>query len=305
MAIGLGAMIAVLEEGERRDWFTAEWIRYATVAAALCIPAAIILELTRRDPFIDLRLLRDRGLASASFMGLALGFGLYGTVYILPVYLGQIQGYDAMQIGEVVMWLGVPQLLVLPLVPFFMRHVGQRWLVGFGLALFAASNLMNADMTHDTALPQLIVPQLVRALGQPFIIVPLSALAAGTIAPAKQPEASAIFNIMRNLGGSIGIALLTTFITIREHYHFSRIADRITQNASITEERIRHAAGALGDPAANASRLQAIELIRDTVRREAFVMAYADSFIAIGAALAISILALLLMPKQRRARPEH
>ena len=294
----------MLEEGERRDWFTAEWIRYATVAAALCIPTAIILELTRRDPFIDLRLLRDRGLASASFMGLALGFGLYGTVYILPVYLAQIQGYDAMQIGEVVMWLGVPQLFVLPLVPFFMRHVDQRWLVGFGLALFAASNLMNADMTHDTALPQLIVPQLVRALGQPFIIVPLSALAAGTIAPAKQPEASAIFNIMRNLGGSVGIALLSTFTTFREHYHFSRIADRITQNAPMTEERIRHAAGALGDPAANASRLQAIELIRDTVRREAFVMAYADCFIAIGVALALSILALLLMPKSRGARPE-
>jgi DHA2 family multidrug resistance protein len=298
MALGLGSMIAVLEEGERKDWFTTDWIRYASLVAAICIPIAVILELTRKEPFIDLRLLGNRGLGPSSLLGLVLGLGLYGTVYILPVYLAQIQGYDALQIGEVVMWLGLPQLFILPLIPRLMRRFDTRWLVGFGLLLFAVSNLMNAYMTHDTALPQLRWPQLVRALGQPFIIVPLSSLATATIARAQQPQASAIFNIMRNLGGSIGIAMLATFTTIREHYHFSIIADHVTRNALSTQQRLAAtAAGLAAQSGPVLARAQAVESLRDLVRREAFVMAYADCFFVMGAAMLVSILALFLIPK--------
>lgn len=301
MAAGLGSMIAVLEEGEREAWFTADWIRYATATAIVAIPVAVIIELTREDPFLDLSLLRNRGLGPASIIGLALGLGLYGTVYILPLYLAEVQGYDPFQIGEVVMWMGAPQLLILPVLPFFMRRIDLRYLVAFGLALFAISNLMNGYLSPDTALPQLRLPQLVRAVGQPFIIVPLSSLATGSLDRSQQGQASAIFNVMRNLGGSIGISLLATFTTIREHYHFSIIAAHVSVNGWMAQARIAEMAHGLAARSAPLlARVQAIETLRDMVRRQAFVMTYSDCFFVIGIGLALSIPALLLAPRARR-----
>jgi DHA2 family multidrug resistance protein len=226
-----------------------------------------------------------------------MGLGLYGTVYVMPVYLGQIQGYDALQIGEVIMWLGLPQLIIFPFVPLAMRSLDMRMIVGFGFALFAISCFMNSYLNHDWAIQQLRWSQLVRAAGQPFIITPLSALAAGSLPQREQAGASAIFNIMRNLGGSVGIAMLSTFITFREHYHFSVIGDRLTQNSWRTSRLISQFTQvmtpqtAAGAPDAH---LRALAQVAGLVRREAFVMAYSDCFFVIGIALALCILALFL-----------
>jgi len=186
MAIGLGSLITVLEEGERKEWFGSPMIQHLAILAAIFIPAFVIIELWHREPFINLRLWARRGFASASFMGFVMGLGLYGTVYILPVYLAQIQGYNALQIGEVVMWLGLPQLAIFPLVPFVMKRIDPRLTVGFGLILFAISCFMNSFLTHDWGIEQLRWSQLVRAVGQPFIITPLSALAAGSLPQSEQ-----------------------------------------------------------------------------------------------------------------------
>jgi len=304
MAIGLGSLITMLEEGERKDWFGDPLIRDTAIAAAIFIPAFIAIELMHRRPFINLRLLKQPSFASSSTMGLLLGLGLYGTVYLLPVYLAQIQGYDAMQIGEVIMWYGLPQLLIFPFVPLAMRHIDSRVIVGFGLGLFAVSCFMDAYMTHDWALPQFIFPQLVRAAGQPFVIVPLSGLAAGGQPPSEQANASAIFNIMRNLGGSIGIAMLSTFVTFREQFHFDVLRDVLTQNSLRTSTLLSDYTQALAakTPAgASATHMQALAEMASVVRREAFVMAYSDCFYIIGVALALCILALVLV----RTPPEH
>jgi DHA2 family multidrug resistance protein len=248
MAIGLGSLITVLEEGERKEWFGSPMIQHLTILAGIFIPAFVIIELWHKEPFINLRLWARRGFASASFMGFVMGLGLYGTVYILPVYLAQIQGYNALQIGEVVMWLGLPQLAIFPLVPFVMWRTDPRLMVGFGLILFAISCFMNSFLTHDWGIEQLRWSQLVRAVGQPFIITPLSALAAGSLPPREQAGGSAIFNIMRNLGGSVGIAMLSYFITEREHYHFSIIGNHLTQNSltGTTDKRADRSAGTKG-----------------------------------------------------------
>jgi len=300
MAIGLGSLITMLEEGERKDWFGDPLIRDTAILAAIFIPLFIAIEFIYKRPFINLRLFGQASFAGASVMGLALGLGLYGTVYVLPVYLAQIQGYDALQIGEVVMWLGLPQLLVFPLVPLTMRYVDSRVIVGFGLGLFAVSCFMNSYLTHDWAIQQLRWSQLVRAAGQPFIITPLSAVAVGSQPPNQQAGASAIFNIMRNLGGSIGIAMLSTFITFREHYHFDIISDRLSQNSLRTAALISDYTNVLATKAAAGAvvtRMQALSEVANAVRREAFTMAYSDCFFIIGISLVLSIFALLLVKK--------
>ena len=278
---------------------------YLTIVALIFIPIFLIIEFTAKDPFINLRLLRpNRGIASSSVLGLLLGAGLYGSVYLLPFYLTQIQGYDALQIGWVMMWAGLPQLPILPFVPRLMLRVDARWMVSFGFAVFGISMLMNGHMNHDTGYTELRWPQLVRALGQPFIIVPLSAMATRSVERAQQATASALFNVTRNLGGSIGISLISTFITIREQYHFSIIAARVTQNGAATQTHIADTARRFAehtDPA-NA-HMQAIASLANTVRREAYIMTFSDCFFILGVLLLLAAVLVVFMPKPAQDGP--
>jgi DHA2 family multidrug resistance protein len=180
-------------------------------------------------------------------------------------------------------------------------------MVGFGLLLFAVSCFMNSFLTHDWAIQQFRWSQLVRAVGQPFVMVPLSALSAGALPERDQAHGSAIFNIMRNLGGSVGIAMLATFLTVREHFHFSVIAERLTQNSPRTAQAIdqfTHVVAAKA-PDTSAAHMQAVAVLANMVRREAFTMAYSDCFFVLGIALLLAILGLLLVPKQKPSTVAH
>jgi DHA2 family multidrug resistance protein len=301
MATGLGALEVVLEEGTRKDWFGSKLITECAVVAGVGLGLAVIIELVRKEPFIDLRLLANRSRLSAYFCGLTVGIGLYGSVYLLPVYLGQIQGYNALQIGEVLMWLGLPQLLILPFVPLLMQRIDHRLLIGFGFTMFALSSFMNAYMSPDTGGDQLRLAMLVRAIGQPFIFPPLTSAAAAGLPPSKIPNSSSLFNMMRNLGGSVGIALLATFTTIREHYHFSVISEHLSRNNTLLQGRVADMSRGLmtSVPSGDLAEMKAIASIANTVRRNAFVMAYSDCFFIIGAALLLSLIPVIFL-----ARPQ-
>ena len=291
MAVGLGSLIYMLEEGQRKDWFGDGRIVLAAVLAAVFITAFLAVEFMRREPFIDLRLLRRRSLAVACMVNFATGLGLYGSVYILPLYLSRVQGYNAAQIGQVQLWMGLPQLVILPFLPFFLRRFDSRVVLAFGISLFAASCLMNGfDMTADTGLDQLKWSQLVRAVGQPFILSPLAQMATVGIGPTQAGAASALFNMARNLGGSFGIALLATAAEHREHWHFSAIAERVTQNSVLLAERLGQVAQAVGPEGALAR-------LANQVRRQATVMGYADCFLLIGAGLLLSLGGVLFLSR--------
>ena len=290
MAIGLSSLEYVLEEGQRKDWFGDGRIVACTALAAVFLLAFLTVELRRREPFIDLRLLRKRSLSAACTVNFASGLALYGSVYVLPLYLSQVQGYNAFQIGQVQMWMGLPQLAIIPLLPFLSRRVDSRLLLAFGVGLFAVSCLMNGYMSADTAMDQLKWSQLVRALGQPFIIAPLAQMATVGILPAQAGAASALFNMMRNLGGSVGIALMATAAEHREHWHFSAIAERITTNSPLLAERLGKMAEVVG-------RDRAVAMLANVVRQQASVMSYSDCFILMGIGLVVSMLAIPLLSR--------
>ena len=297
MAIGLGSLEYVLEEGQRKDWFGDGRIVLCAVLAAVFITAFIAVELLKKEPFIDLRLLRRRSLSAACAVNFAAGLGLYGSIYILPLYLSRVQGYNALQIGEVQMWMGLPQLAILPFVPFILRVFDSRVVLAVGLGLFAASCLMNGyGMSADTGIDQLKWSQLVRALGQPLIISPLAQMATIGIGPAQAGAASALFNMGRNLGGSFGIALLATAAEHREHWHFSAIAERVTHNSLLLAERLGRMAQVVGPD-------QALARLANQVRRQAVVMGYADCFLLIGAGLLLSLLGTAFLSRARPGPP--
>jgi MFS transporter, DHA2 family, multidrug resistance protein len=290
MAIGLGCLTTFLEEGNRKDWFGSALITSLALTALIALTACVAIELRRREPFLNLRLLRQRNFALGSIVNIILGVGLYGVSYVLPLYLSQIQGYNAMQIGQTIMWLGVPQLFVLPLVPWLMNRFDARFLISLGAALFASSCFMNSAMTHWTAMDQLRWSQLVRAFGSPLIFVPLTALATGQIPSSQAGSASSLFNMLRNLGGSIGIAVLSTMVTRREQLHSVRVGEKVTVFDPATAERLDQLTSsfvARGHDGIRAGQ-EAISALASLVRREAFVMAYNDAFLIVALIMALS-----------------
>jgi DHA2 family multidrug resistance protein len=296
MAIGLGSLIYVLEEGQRKDWFGNDTIRMFAWISGTFLIAFLTIQLMREEPLLDLRLLKRRALGVATTMNIATGLGLYGTTFIMPLYLAQVQGYNALEIGHVLMWLGLPQLAVFPLVPLILKYVDSRVVVGCGLAMFALSCLMNGYMSHDSGIEQLKWAQLVRALGQPMIMAPLSAMATVGIQPAQAGSASAVFNMFRNLGGSVGIAMMSVVATNREHYHFSIIAERVTHNAAHTQAMLDQLTARFAANRGDAI-MQATARLAQIVRREAMTMAYSDAFTLIGAGLAMAIVGVIFLPK--------
>jgi MFS transporter, DHA2 family, multidrug resistance protein len=193
----------------------------------------------------------------------------------------------------------LPQLFLIPLVPKLMQRFDARFLAALGYSLFAVSCFMNSTMTHDTGIEELRWSQLVRALGQPLMIVPLTSIATGNIEPQQAGSASGLFNMMRNLGGSIGIAILSTLLTRREQFHSNRIGESVSVFDPETQQRIDQLTQAFMsrgiDP--TTAHDQAIATIDNIVRREAFVMAFNDGFYFVGFALLLSGLTLLFCKK--------
>jgi DHA2 family multidrug resistance protein len=228
-----------------------------------------------------------------------IGMGLYGSSYLLPLFLGQIAGYSPMQIGEVIAWVGLPQLFVMPFVARLSQKIDNRILCMFGLSLFGISCLMNAYMDASTGYDQLMVTQVIRALGQPFVMLTLSNFAMSGIPPKDMPSASSLFNMTRNLGGSVGIAMLATALTNREHFHSARLGESVSMASAATQARLDQLSQAFiasGIDAATAAN-QAIKVIDRIVRREAYVMAYNDGFFIVGAILLAAIVPLWFADK--------
>lgn len=299
MAVGLGCLEVVLEEGNRKDWFGSPLIVNLAIIAALSLTILIWHELRTKYPLLHLRLLANRNFGLGSVANVALGVGLYGSIYLLPTYLAQIQLYSPLQIGEVLVWLGLPQLLIIPFVPKLMQKFDSRVLLGIGLVVFAFSSYMSSSMTHDTAGPQFIISNLVRAMGQPLIMVPLSTLTTGDIKAEDAAPASSLFNMMRNLGGSVGVAMVSTFVTQREQLHSNRIGEAIHLAAPAVQERLNQytqmfmSRGA--DPVLAAQ--EATKLLDRVVRRESYIQAYNDAFLLLAVVVVSSVIAVMFLKK--------
>ena len=305
MAIGLAALEVILEDGNRKDWFGDPDIVRLAWTAAIFLPAFIFIELHQKEPLVDLRLFARRNFGLGSIVNVVLGIGLYGVVFILPIYLGQIHGYDASQIGTVLIWLGLPQLVIIPLVPRWMQRVDARILIGVGVLLFGGSSFLTAHLDTNFAGPQLYIPLVIRAVGQPLIMVPLSAVTTSGMAKGRESgSASALFNMMRNIGGSIGIAGLSTLLSVRERFHSERIGESVTVYSGALHERLQHSAAYFisqgNDPFS--AHMRAIGEIGGLVRREAFLLAYGDCFLVLGCVLLASAIALFFMKKAHISR---
>jgi DHA2 family multidrug resistance protein len=303
LAIGLGALQTVLEEGNQEDWFGSDFIVRLSVIATVFLSLFIWIELHKPNPVVNLRLLTRRNFGFGTLSNFFLGFGLYGSGFLLSLYLAQSQGYDAQQIGSVLMWTGLPQLVIIPFVPRLMQKFDARVLVGVGLLLFALSCFQNLWLSRDYAADQLLIPNITRALGMAFVLTPLSALAMAGMERANTAAASGLFNMTRNLGGAFGTATLVTFFTKREQFHSAIINSHVSLTDPETVNRIAQMkqhflSMGMTDPVAAGH--QAIIAIGKAIRGQATFMGFSDTFALLGTML---VLAAIFVAFLKKAQP--
>src|SRR5712672_3489719 len=305
MAIGLSAFQTVLEEGNKDDWFSSPFILRLAAIAAVSLSLFVGIELMIEKPLIRLRLLTQRNFGFGTIAMTLVGFALFGSVYILPAYLGQAQGYNAEQIGAVLAWTGLPQLILIPLVPKLMQRFDTRYIAFTGLMIFAISGFMNRPMSAAYAGDQLWIPNIVRAIGQAMVLTPLTSVITGELAPQDAAAASGINYIFRNLGGAIGTAVLATVITKREQFHSNIIGQSVTLGREEVRSRISQMTDfflAHGVPDPAAARHQAIVALGNAVKRQALVMGFSDTFAVIGVVLVLAAVAVAFTRKVKASR---
>ena len=302
MALFLGCLEYTLEEGPRWDWFGDDTIRATAWIAAVSFPAFIWRSLTFARPVVDLRALKSRNFALGCFFSFVIGIGIFATIYLTPLFLARVRGFSALQIGFAVFSTGVFQVCAIPIYTMVARRIDLRWLMMFGLSCFALSMWRFSPITHDWGWRELLLPQALRGFGQQFAVAPAVTLTLGGLAPQRLKLASGLFNLMRNLGGAIGIAACATILNDRGNLHFLRLAEHLTTANPAVAEFIGRAGAtdgaALGDAAHG--HAAAIKQLYALVWREAQTLTYSDAFMAI---MVCFIIAAAMVPLMRKVAP--
>jgi MFS transporter, DHA2 family, multidrug resistance protein len=249
---------------------------------------------------LNLRLLARRNFGLGSCANFVFGFSMFGWIYLIPQYLSRMQGYSSQQIGGVMVWIGLPQLLLIPCLPKIMQHVDSRRLVIVGYALFVIGSLLAARLSDDFSGPQFLSANLVRALAQGLMMAPLAGIAIAAIEHDQAGSASALFNAMRNLGGAVGIAVIQTFLTKREQFHSVILTAQTSLLADATRQRLdklsEHFLSSGVSDSAIAYREAIVAIGRD-IRHQAFMLGFGDTIIMQSAVLGLGLAAVIFVRK--------
>jgi MFS transporter, DHA2 family, multidrug resistance protein len=299
MALGLGNLEYVLEEGTRWNWFSDDTIRTCAWIAGISLVLFVARSLTFRNPVVDLRALTNRNFALGCLLSFITGIGIFTTIYLTPLFLGYVRGFSAWQTGLAIFSTGVASLAGVPAYIMLARKYDLRWLMMFGLASFGLAMWFYSFITHDWGGDQLLLPQVFRGFPQVFAVAPAVNLGLGSLPPERLKFASGLFNMMRNLGGAVGIAASAAIINDQTNFHFLMIASRLTPANGAMEqfvhdvtERYTAVLGSLG-----AGQAAAVKQLWLLTYREASTLAYADAFRAI---MLTFIIATLLVPFMRK-----
>ena len=300
LTLCLASLEIALKEGPPRGWSDP----LVLVLCLLCVVTTGLLirrSISRDAPLVRLTLFSDRGFCVSCLYSFVLGAGLYGSVYLLSIFLGFVRNHTPLEIGTIMLVSGGAQLIAAPVAANLERRFNRRWLTFIGYGLFGGGLLLNANATYETDFAGLFWPQLLRGAGVMFCLLPTTSLALETQPQDRVADASGLFNLMRNLGGAIGIALIDTILEMRVPAHVAQLVERLQAGDPV-------AALAVGLPVERFHNLPMAnvddatkELIRPLIERAALVASFNDAYLMLGVAF---VLALLLLPLLRPA-PAH
>lgn len=301
LVVGLGALQLMLEEGERNDWFQSGFIVRLTVVAALGLLLFVWRELKTDKPAVNLRILKNVSFSSATALGGVLGLALNGSLFLLPVFLQNLLGFDAMQSGIIMMPRSIAMAVLMPIGGRFYNRLGPRVLVGSGLLIAGGGFYQMSRLTTDVAFWDLFWPQLWQGVGFSLIFVALSTAALSTIPKPRMTAATGLYNVVRQVMGSVGIAIAATTLSsssVRYHAILSENAGASRWGAQWLE---RMTAGMISKGAdAFTAKAQALRILNGMIGRQAAVLAYNHVFVLVSALFVIGFPLVFLL---RRGHP--
>src|SRR4051794_3787635 len=300
MAGFLGTLEYVLEEGPQYEWLQDSSIATCAAISVVSAIAFFYRVLTAEEPIVDIRTFANRNFGIGCLISFCVGIGLYGLTYMYPRYLAEVRGYSALQIGETMFVSGFTMFVTAPIVGRLMQKVDMRLIIASGIVIFALGSWMMTGITRDYDFYELLLPQILRGIGMMFAMVPTNNIALGMLPPERVKNASGLFNLTRNLGGALGLAVINQVLNERTDLHISRLQERVTWgNATATEtlnlftQRLQGA----GDAA-----LMAMKQLSQIVHRQAVVMGYGDAFFIL-TLFYFSLALLVLLLKKPAALP--
>jgi DHA2 family multidrug resistance protein len=301
VALGLGALQIVLDKGQRDDWFESHFILILSIVAAASLIFVVFWEWRHKDPIIDFHLFRDRTFGVSNLLMFMLGFALLGSTLLLPLFMQTMLGYTAEQAGLALMPGGFTIMLLLPLVGFLLSRYSPRWLLLFGLVIlsFSLFHMTNFDLQVDFRTAALA--RVIQAVGMAFLFVPINTAAYAFLPREKNNAASGLMNLARNIGGSVGISVVTTLLDRRTQAHTTDLVSHISASNPAFRSTLQGATRAMqahGASVAHATQ-QAYALVQSTVQRQATMLAYLDCFWFLGVAIMTMIPMVFLMKKSR------
>ena len=306
VALGLGTLQIVLNDGQRRDWFSSRFIVVLTVIAAVSLVIFIVWELTRREPVVDLRLLGERNFAVAVVTMFMLGLALYGSIVLLPIFLQTLLGYTAYLSGLVLSPGGILTLILMPVVGWLVPRIHPRYLVTIGLVIMAYSLFYMAGFNLEVSFWDAVIARAIQGAGLAFLFVPINAVAFNYIAREKTNNATSIINLIRNVGGSVGIAFVTTLLARQTQVHQNDLIGNLTPLNPVYRDTVAKLQGYFIEKGASAALAmrRALGTLYNIVQQQASVQAYLDVFWLLGVIILFVIIpAIFLKGLRRRATP--
>lgn len=291
MALGLGGLTIVLEEGQREQWFQSSAIVQMSIVTAIGFGLLLAGQVFARRPVIKLSLLLDRQFGAVALMGLVIGMMIYGTSYVIPQFLSAIAGYNALQSGKIVLLSGIPSMLLMPFTPLLMRYLDIRIAVGIGLAIMATSCMVDTVLTSQSVGHDFVESQLLRGVGVIMGFLFLNQAAIASVPARDAGDAAGLFNAVRNLGGSLALAGIATIQDQRNWFHSRRLEETMSANSDAVQAYVASLSQTFGGQEAG------LRTLAGTIQREALVMTFNDIFWMLGCGIiAVIPLVLFLRP---------
>nr|WP_245294640.1 DHA2 family efflux MFS transporter permease subunit [Xaviernesmea rhizosphaerae] len=296
MGVFLGALEYVLEEGNTKDWFSDDKIVLGAIASALAGIVFFWRALTVDFPVVDLRAFSNRNFAFGSLFSFIMGIGLYGLTYLYPLYLGRIRHYDSLMIGETMFVSGLAMFVTAPIAGILSGKFDPRVLMVAGFSSFSLGTWIMSGITADWDFYELLIPQILRGFGLMMCMVPINNIALGTLPRERIGGASGLYNLTRNLGGALGLAIINTLLTRRQDIHYAQLSEHVQWGNPAAMHKLNSIAGNYAAHGID-GQLAAIRQLSGIVQTQAAVMSFSDIFVLLTGLFSALILCVALIKK--------
>ena len=298
LALGLSTLIAILEEGQRENWFESTMICRLSVISVTGLLMIIMSQIYVEKPVLNLRLFRNKSFSSVIIIIFVTGIVLYGIAYLVPQFLSHIAGYNAEQSGGVLLLAGIPALLLMYILPRLVTKVDIRLIVIPGLVLFAISCFMDTSLSIQSSGDSFVISQLVRGTAQMLCMMPLNQAAMAAVTKEESGDAAGLYNMARNLGGAIGLALIGTFLDRREAFHNTVLRESVHASSPVAQSKFEALAGSsVGGDSHIISAAQLVKMIA----QQSSVLAYNETYLVLMVSILLCIpMAFLLKRPQKK-----